>query len=54
MLRYAQRSCTEVKSQLYVALDQQYITQQQFDDTHQLASKTHAMIGGVIKYLRER
>jgi len=50
-LRYSQRSCTEVKSQLYVALDQQYITQPQFDDTYQLASKTHAKIGGFIKYL---
>ena len=50
-LRYAQRSCTEVTSQLYLALDQQYITQQQFDDTLQLASKAHARIGGFIRYL---
>ena len=50
-LRYSQRSCTEVKSQLYVALDQQYITQQQFDENYELAGKTHAKIGGFIKYL---
>ena len=25
-LRYAKRSCTEVQSELYVALDQKYIT----------------------------
>ena len=30
-LRYAQRSCSEVKSQLYVALDQRYIESSQFE-----------------------
>ena len=50
-LRYAQRSCTEVKSQLYVAQDQEYITQQQFDENYELASKTHAKIGSFIRYL---
>ncbi|HMO12743.1 MAG TPA: four helix bundle protein [Pirellulaceae bacterium] len=50
-LRYAQRSCTEVKSQLYVAIDQSYISQEQFDKTDQLASATHAKIGGFIRYL---
>jgi four helix bundle protein len=29
-LRYAKRSCTEVQSQLYVALDQEYITNAEF------------------------
>ena len=50
-LRYAQRSSTEVKSQLYVAIDQSYISQLQFDDTYALASATHAKIGGFIRYL---
>ena len=30
-LRYAQRSCSEVKSQLYVALEQRYIESSQFE-----------------------
>lgn len=30
-LRYAQRSCTEVKSQLYAALDQEYISDDEFN-----------------------
>src|SRR5437588_117680 len=30
-LRYSQRSCSEVQSQLYVALDQTYISQDEFD-----------------------
>jgi four helix bundle protein len=50
-LRYAQRSCTEVKSQLYVALDRRYITQVQFDHVYDQADKAHAKIGGFIRYL---
>ncbi len=49
--RYAQRSSTEVKSQLYVAIDQRYISQEQFDSAYALASVTHAKIGGFIRYL---
>jgi four helix bundle protein len=50
-LGYAQRSCTEVKSELYVAIDQHYITQMQFDEVYDLATQTHAKIGGFIRYL---
>jgi four helix bundle protein len=50
-LRYAQRSCTEVQSGLYVVLDQKYITDQQFRALSEQAKKTHARIGGFIKYL---
>ena len=50
-LRYAQRSCTEVKSQLYAALDQQYITELQFSVIYEQASQTHQRIGGFIRYL---
>ena len=50
-LRYAQRSCTEVKSQLYVALDQEYITRDEFDGLCELATQTHSKIGGFIRYL---
>jgi four helix bundle protein len=31
-LRYAKRSCSEVQSRLYVALDQEYITDAEFQD----------------------
>jgi len=50
-LRYAQRSCTEVQSELYVALDQKYISDQQFEDLFSQASRTRSRIGGLIKYL---
>ena len=50
-LRYAQRSCTEVKSQLYAALDQQYISKEEFDRIYDQATVTHQRIGGFIRYL---
>ena len=52
-LRYAKRSCTEVQSQLYVALDQQYITAAEFQDVYDHAGRTRAAIRGFIKYLVE-
>jgi four helix bundle protein len=50
-LRYAKRSCTEVQSELYVALDQQYITNSEFKDVYDHAGRTRAVIRGFIKYL---
>ena len=50
-LRYAKRSCTEVQSQLYVALDERYISQEDFNNTYELAGRTRAKIKGFIKYL---
>ena len=50
-LRYAKRSCTEVQSQLYVALDQKYITNAEFQDVYDHAGRTRAAIRGFINYL---
>jgi four helix bundle protein len=50
-LRYAKRSCTEVQSELYVALDQEYITTDEFQNVYDHAGKTRAAIRGFIKYL---
>lgn len=50
-LRYAKRSCTEVQSELYVALDQQYIIETEFQDVYDHAARTRAAIRGFIKYL---
>lgn len=50
-LRYSQRSCSEVQSQLYVALDQAYISQDEFDSIYEQAARTHAKVGGFIRYL---
>ena len=50
-LRYAKRSCTEVQSELYVALDQQYISNGEFQDVYDHAGRTRAAIRGFINYL---
>ena len=50
-LRYAKRSCTEVQSELYVALDNGYITQVQFEDVYEQARRTRAAVRGFINYL---
>jgi four helix bundle protein len=53
-LRYAQRSATESMSQLYIALDQAYITQGQYELLRKLAEDAHATIGGFIKHLQAK
>ena len=50
-LRYAKRSCTEVQSELYVALDQNYITEAEFQDVYDYAGCTRTTIRGFINYL---
>ena len=51
-LGYSQRSCSEVQSQLYRALDCDYITQSQFDEAYEIASDCRKQIKGFRKYLR--
>ena len=50
-LRYAKRSCSEVQSELYVALDQQYISNAEFQDVYDHAGRTRAAIRGFVNYL---
>ena len=50
-LQYAKRSCTEVQSQLYVALDQKYVTEVYFKTLYEQTRLTRAKIGAFIKYL---
>ena len=51
-LRYAKRSCSEVQSELYVALDEGYITADEFKDAYEQAGRTRAAIRGFINYLK--
>lgn len=51
-LRYTRRSATEVQSQLYIALDQQYISHEQFRDIYAKATEVKKLINGFIAYLR--
>jgi len=51
-LGYAYRSCTEVQSQLYIALDQNYMNQNEFNAVYEHAATTRGKVGALIKYLR--
>jgi len=52
-LRYAKRSCTEVQSELYLALDEEYVSTDEFKDVYEQARRTRAAIYGFIKYLKK-
>jgi four helix bundle protein len=51
-LATAKGSSGEVRSQLYVALDQGYITQKQFDEMYQDVQAISKMISGFMGYLK--
>jgi four helix bundle protein len=51
-LSIAKGSVAEVEAQLYVALDQAYLTQERFDQLRVLADSTKALIGGLMTYLK--
>ena len=52
-LRYAKRSCTEVQSELFVALDEEYIDTNEFKNVYEQATRTRAAIRGFINYLKK-
>lgn len=49
----AKASCAEVKSQLYVAKDTNYISDKSFKHLYELASEVSKLISGFISYLRK-
>ena len=51
-LGYALRSATEVQSHLYVALDQDYASQDQFNAIYQQAIEVKNLLHGFLRYLR--
>jgi four helix bundle protein len=52
-LGYSQRSCSEVQSQLYRALDCNYVSQGEFTKVYELSSECRKQIKGFRKYLRD-
>jgi len=50
-LGYARRSVSEAQSQLYAALDQQYISSERFDEIYTKANITERQINALIGYL---
>ncbi len=53
-LIYSQRSATEVMSCLYVALDNEYISQSEFDNAYALAGEARNLVGGFIQHLKSK
>jgi four helix bundle protein len=51
-LAIAKGSAGEVQAQLYIALDQQYVTPEQFAELYQLANSTRKLIAGFMTYLK--
>jgi four helix bundle protein len=51
-LSVAKGSAGEIKGQLYIALDQSYLSASEFERLSQLAGETSKMIAGLMKYLR--
>lgn len=51
-LVYSRRSCSEVQNCLYIALDQEYVTNAEFESTYAHCTKVRKMIDGLIRYLK--
>ena len=51
-LSIAKGSAGEVRAQLYIAFDLEYISKTEFDDLSKLATDTSKMIGGFMTYLK--
>ena len=51
-LATAKGSCGELRSQLYAALDEQYLNQAEFDTLHALCLEVSRLISGFMAYLR--
>jgi four helix bundle protein len=51
-LAIAKGSAGEVEAQLYVALDQGYISREEFDSIRALTSSTKKLIAGFMNYLK--
>jgi four helix bundle protein len=53
-LYYSSASASEVQSHLYVALDQHYISGEEFALVYELVKKTKRLINGFIAYLKAK
>lgn len=52
-LSVAKGSCGEARAQLYIALDQTYISPSQFETLSKSANEVSQLISGLMKYLRQ-
>lgn len=51
-LKISRRSISEVETCLYIAIDQKYITEDEFKETFTQAEKARKLIDGMLRYLR--
>ncbi len=52
-LGIARRSCSEIQSILYIAVDLAYIEKEEFNEFYEQAEKVRRMVTSFMKYLRE-
>jgi four helix bundle protein len=52
-LTYSRRSCSEVQNCLYIASDQKYINEMEFQASYQHCEKVRKIIDGLIRYLKK-
>ena len=51
--KIARQSASEVQSELYLALDRNYINQEELTEAYNLATETKRLINGMIGYLHK-
>ena len=51
LLSIAKGSCGEVRSQLFVAVDQSYLSSEEFSRLYDLAARNSRIINGLMRYL---
>jgi four helix bundle protein len=52
-LANAKGSCAEVKTQLYIALDAEYLSNAEFDFAYALTNEISKLVGGFMTYLAD-
>lgn len=52
-LKIARRSASEVQSELYLALDRNYINRDELDKTYDKATEVKRLVNGMVAYLRK-
>lgn len=52
-MKMSRRSASEVQSQLYLALDQDYIDDPDLENAYGIATEIKKLINGLIRYLKK-